>query len=191
MRKKSKDPGRLFVDEGGVVHWVSPYATMSDEEIKAAKAYAFTPREIKPEEPTVQDKKRLTVSEMNEILEAQRAEAEAQRLAEQEAIRRDFPAWLLEFADQLRIPKQYNDLLAFKEWVVYVLEYGQTKRGGALSVNRTFDDLGNSEFAPFLNVSSHIFFVRLFRHLEQQGFLTAGCSNQPRHLVEGAIKRLK
>jgi hypothetical protein len=127
--------------------------------------------------------------EQEAIQEVQRQAEEQRQAAEQAAIAR-MPGWLLELAQWHNIPPTYDNLMALRSWLKYVLEFGQQELGGVFSVRTVYAALRNSKQPPLEHVTSYKFFLKMLRILTREGVLITDPATQAKKLTEQSIMQL-
>lgn len=124
--------------------------------------------------------------------DAEKAAKEKAHAQEQAAIERDFPQWLIEFADRRNIETTYPNIQALETWVKLVIDFGQNNHDGTFPVRQLYYALRDNEQAPFeTQATSYKFFFELQRILvEHEIVIPHRGGPNGYNLVSDAIERL-
>lgn len=125
--------------------------------------------------------------------EARRRERAEQRARDKAQVEQEFPAWLIEFAQNYVPTDNYAGMVRFSQWLTAILTYCNQHLAGRMPIRPVHQAANDQVFgqAPTHECYGRVFFEELSKHLARHGLLIDGRGNQGRKIADDALLRLR
>lgn len=125
--------------------------------------------------------------------EARRRERAEQRAKDKAQIEQEFPAWLIEFAQNYIAADSYTGMVRFSQWLTAILTYCTQHMAGRMPIRPVHRAIENGEIGqpPTPELAGREFVEQLSKYLARHGLLINGRGNQGRKIADDAWLKLR